>query len=446
MIQKNNFLLLAFLLLLCGDKALGQTVADKILAIVGDKIILQSEIEVLFIQAKSTNPATPASYRCDLLQQKMLEKMLITQALRDSLQISEGEVESNLDRRIRYFVSMLGSKEKFEAYYKKSIEEMKDQFRDEIRDGLLAQQMQSTIAGSVKCAPVEVKNYFNALPLDSLPMFGASAELVEIARIPKVSSLQDSLALAKCKDLRLKLLNGSDFALLAKLNSQDPGSAKNGGDLGEMERGVLVPEFESVAFVLRDNELSEPVKTDFGYHLIQTLKNLGNRIKVRHILIKPEITTDDAIDCINQLDSIKKEIIKKTILFEDAVQKYSDESNSKSMNGILTDLQTGQIKYELSSMDADLRKAVDAGQIGDITDPLVYSQPNGDNAFRIVLIKNKTPEHRANLINDYQRIQEVASQDKQQKAMQNWVKDSKVKYYIWVDDEYKSCETLQQWF
>jgi peptidyl-prolyl cis-trans isomerase SurA len=291
-----------------------------------------------------------------------------------------------------------------------------------------------------------VRKYFNTIPADSLPMFGATAELLEIARIPKVSKQQDSIALAKCKELRAKILNGSDFALLAKLNSQDPGSAKAGGDLGEMERGVLVPEFESVAFSLRDNEISEPVKTPFGYHIIQTIKNLGNRIKVRHILIKAEITTDDAIQCINQLDSIKKAIEKGTILFEDAVQKYSDEATSKSMNGILADQQTGQVKYELSAMDADLRKAVMAGNVGDITEALVYSQPTGENAFRIVLIKNKKDEHKANLVDDYARIQEVATQEKQQKAMEKWVLEGKAKYYIWIDNAYKSCELLQPWF
>lgn len=420
-----------------------RTTLDKIVAVVGNKIILQSELEVLYLQSQQQNPALPESYKCDILQQKIFEKMLITQAQRDSLNVNEAEVESNLERRIRYFTQMLGGKEKFEQYYHKTVDEVKDQFRDEIRDQMYAQQMQSSIVAGIKISPSEVKKYFDKYSADSLPVFPASAEVLEIVKYPKVSRTQDSIALSKIQKIKQDILAGADFSSKAIVYSQDPGSAKTGGDLGEVERGVFVPEFEAVAFQLRDGEMSEPVKTQYGYHLIKMIKNYGNKIKVAHILIKANITADEQIATINLLDSLKQAINNKKITFEDAVRKYSDEEQSKSLNGIITDPQTGSTRYELQNMDADMSKQVKTLDYNQASEPLVITQQNGEQAFRIITIRKMIPEHKANLQDDYNRIAEVAQQDKQQDALETWTQDNLHNFYLYIDPEYTDCESLR---
>ena len=422
-----------------------EIVADKIVAVLSNKMILLSEIEVLHLQAKAENPSLPASYICDILQQKLLEKMLISQAQRDSINISESEVESNLDRRIRYFIQVLGGTEKFEAYYKKTTEEVKDQFREEIKDQLMAQQMQNNIIATVKISAAEVRDYFHKYPIDSLPIFPTTVELLQIVKKPKVSPAQDSLALNKIKTIREEILNGADFGSKAILYSQDPGSAKKGGDLGEVARGVFVPEFEAIAFTLRDGEMSGPVRTEYGWHLIQTLKNNGGTIKVRHILIRPQVTTDDAIKAIEFLEGLRTNILSNKTTFDDAVQRYSDDENSKSLGGYYIDAETGGTEIELNYLDPSMRTEVEKLNLQEISQVIVSEEQGGTQVFRIIKIIKKNPEHKANLNDDFTKIQNVALQEKHQKALEEWVYETKDKNYIWIAPEFADCEVLSKW-
>ncbi|MCS6818429.1 MAG: peptidylprolyl isomerase, partial [Chitinophagales bacterium] len=299
---------LLFVLLLMYDfsKSHAQIIADKVVAVVGDNPILLSEIEQQYVQAKAqSDEPLSENFKCEVFDRLLLEKLFLAQAKIDSITVNPDEVEAELDRRIRYFTSIFGSREKLEEYYGKTISELKDDFRSDIENQLIADKMRNKALGNLKVSPAEVKEYFNSIPKDSIPYFNSELELAQIVMFPKVNETQKEIARNKLEKIRQDILNGADFSLQAILYSEDPGSSSEGGDLGYIERGELVPEFEAVAYRLREKELSEIVETPFGYHLIMVDEKRGERLRVRHILIKPKLTQADYLACKNTMDSIK---------------------------------------------------------------------------------------------------------------------------------------------
>ena len=300
-----------------------QTLIDQVVATVGNQIILRSDIEKQYMQYLAQGGEAAEEARCGIFDQLILSKLMVNQAAIDSVDVPEAQVESELDRRMRFYVRQIGSEQKLEEYFKTTIRQLKVELRDMIRDQLLVQTMQGKITKDVTATPNDVREYFNSIPPDSLPYIDAELEVAQIVRRPPVSDAERKAVRSRLEEFRKKILAGEDFAVYAALYSQDPGSAKKGGELGFFERGTMVPEFEATAFNLKPGEISPIIETKFGFHVLQLVERRGDQINVRHILLVPKTGDDDLIKCVNTLDSIRQQINKGSITFEDAALKYS---------------------------------------------------------------------------------------------------------------------------
>jgi peptidyl-prolyl cis-trans isomerase SurA len=419
---------------------------DKVVGVVGDNIILLSDVEVQIQQAKAQGEVINDRLRCTIFDQLLLEKFFLAQAQLDSVYVSEDDVEAELDKRIRYFISTsFGSQQKLEEYYGKSTADLKDDFRKDIRNQMLAEKMQGKIYGNIKTTPSDVRVFYDDIPKDSLPYFNAEIELSQIVIKPKASQEAKDYALYKANQLRDEILKGGDFAIKAKLNSEDPGSKKEGGDLGFITRGEMVQEFEAGAFKLKEGEVSEVIETQFGYHVIQCLERKGERIHVRHILITAPITSIDEQSAIRMLDSVSKMINSGAMTFEEAVKEYSEDDQSKSNRGDIINQNTGTSYFEMSELDGSLLFSMSDLKKGQLSQVSPFEAPDGKKAFRIIRIKSESEPHVANLKQDYSKIQNACKQAKQQEALVKWIQEKRGDAYIMIDEEYQSCDNSSKW-
>lgn len=427
-------------------KANDTLLVDKVLATIGDNIILHSDIELQYNQLATENPSVTEDFKCAIFDQMLNQKLFLQQAKVDSVVIGEDEIQSELDRRIRYFTQMIGSVEKLEEYYGKSIIEIKDEFQKDIADQLLAQKMQGNIFGKIQVTPSEVKEYFKRIPKDSVPYYNAQVEIGQIAIKPEVAVEQKQLAIEKIEGILARARKGENFATLATIYSEDPGSAAKGGDLGYVGRGELVTEFEGAAFRLQPGEISDIVKTKYGYHVIKMEDQKGERIRVSHVLIKPKTTTYDLQNAITYLDSIRKLIIDKQITFEKAVDKFSKDDDSKQQGGLLINQQTGNSSFEISQLEKSVYFAIDKLNVGDISEPKIYLNAEGEQAVRILMLRSETQAHIANLEDDYYKIKAMALQEKQQRELLKWTSLKIENTHVKLAEDYRECPNLKHWF
>lgn len=415
---------------------------DKIDAIVNDKIILRSDIENQLDLLNLRGEGEEIS-RCELMEQLVYNKILTTQALRDSLPLGSDEVEEELTRKINYFISVAGSQEAFEEYYKKTVSQIKDDYRDDIREQMLAARMRSKILEDIQVTPSEVKAFFDKLSRDSLPYFDATMELQQIVMKPRVSDFQQKAAREKAEGILARIKSGESFELLASLYSEDLASAQDGGLLDWAPRGTYVKDFEAAAFKLKANEVSELVQTPFGYHIIQMIERRGDMIQVRHILIRPQSTSKDAEYAQNKLDSIRNDILEGKITFFSAVKEFSQDDQSKNVGGYVLNYETGGTILEVNKMDPTLYTLVDTMSVGAITPPTMYQADDGSIAFRIVKLVAKVDAHVADIRVDYDKIQNAARNDKETEILDRWFGKNIKKTYLMIADDYKDCEALR---
>ncbi|HQD11790.1 MAG TPA: peptidylprolyl isomerase [Chitinophagales bacterium] len=415
---------------------------DKIDAIVNDKIILRSDIENQLDLLNLRGEGEEIS-RCELMEQLVYNKILTTQALRDSLPLGSDEVEEELTRKINYFISVAGSQEAFEEYYKKTVSQIKDDYRDDIREQMLAARMRSKILEDIQVTPSEVKAFFDKLSRDSLPYFDATMELQQIVMKPRVSDFQQKAAKEKAEGILARIKSGESFELLASLYSEDLASAQDGGLLDWAPRGTYVKDFEAAAFKLKANEVSELVQTPFGYHIIQMIERRGDMIQVRHILIRPQSTSKDAEYAQNKLDSIRNDILEGKITFFSAVKEFSQDDQSKNVGGYVLNYETGGTILEVNKMDPTLYTLVDTMSVGAITPPTMYQADDGSIAFRIVKLVAKVDAHVADIRVDYDKIQNAARNDKETEILDRWFGKNIKKTYLMIADDYKECESLR---
>jgi peptidyl-prolyl cis-trans isomerase SurA len=331
-----------FAMLLTGRLFAQPILVDKVVGIVDDRMILLSEIEAQYIQQKyQTTSTLPPDFKCIILNESLTEKLMVAQAEIDSVEVTDDEVESTLDRRIRAFAGMAGSIEKLEEYYGKSVIELKEEFRVQVREQLMADQERYKIVGEVKVTPSEVNSFFNKLPQDSLPYYNAEVQLGELIIFPKVSTAVREYSKQKITDLLNRVKNGEDFATLASAYSEDPGSAEKGGELGFVNRGELDPAFEAAAFSLKKpNDVSDVVESAFGFHIIQLIERRGDRINVRHLLIRPKTTTYDVQGSAKLMDSVYYLIQSGKYSFPEAVNKFSEDEATKTNGGMIVNPST----------------------------------------------------------------------------------------------------------
>ncbi len=443
---KNRYVLTVLIML---SGALGlkaqEVTADKIIAVLGENIILLSDVEGQYAQYISQGYAANEDVKCEILDGILTQKMLQNQAIVDSLKISESQVEDELTRRIAYFTAQIGSQEKLEQFLGKSIIEFKEDLREDIRAMILAQSMQAEITQNVFVTPSEVKDFYNKIPKDSLPYFNTEVEIAVITKKPKVSDRAKQEAKDKLEILRVRVAKGEDFATLAILYSQD-GSAKSGGELGFVGRGELVKAFEAVAFKLKPGELSTIVETEFGFHIVQLIERRGEQVNVRHILIKPTTDYNDLLLTKKEMDSVYFLIKENKMTFSEAAGKFSDDDATKNNGGILQNMNDGTSKIPTDQLDPGLFFVVENMKPGEVSEPALYRTNTNEQAYRMVYYISKTDPHQANLTDDYQKIQQAALTDKQSKAMSDWFQSKRDGTYLYLSDEYKNCEQLKVWY
>lgn len=450
------FLTIIMVLVAIATQAQRQQV-DKVIAVVGGNIILQSDIESQYklYQSQRQGIDEPENMRCIILEQLLANALLLAEAERDSVEVEDSEINTQLDSRINQILQYMNNDvTKFREYYNMRPSEMKDFMRDQMRDQLLLQRMQAQIMATVDITPKEVKEFFERIPRDSLPYFNSEVELAEIVIKPEVNAVEDARARKLARNLLLQIVEDSvDFGVLAKKYSDDPGSAALGGELGSQPRGTLVPAFEEAAYQLKKGEVSDVVKSVFGYHIIKLNERLGNTINCSHILIRPSVTNEDRQVAADYLDSIRNLIMIDTISFSSAIAQYSQEEFSKTRAGRIMNPMTGEGFFELGDIDPEIYFAIDGLVIGDVSKVIEYRTQSGQKQFRIVKLLNRTEPHVANLQDDYSKIRMAALEEKKNNYISSWV-DKKIKdNYIEIkvenlgvhSSETMACDGLQKW-
>lgn len=422
-----------------------QQIADEVEAVVGDEIILTSEIETQYYQYLSQGFTQGGEIRCKIMEDLLYQKLLINQAKLDSLEISDQELENELDKRIRYFIHQIGSQEKLEAFYGKTVVEIKSEFKEIVKDQLLSQKIQSGITTEVKVTPSEVRNFYNQFSKDSLPIIEAEVEIAQILIKPIISKEEQQSIIDKLNTFKNRIEHGEDFKMIATLYSDDAVSAKNGGELGFMGRGELVPEFEAAAFKLKENEISPVIKTEFGHHIIQLIERRGEQINVRHILLKPKVSSLQLMETKSKIEDIANQINNGMISFEDAVIKYSDDE-SKNNEGLLINPNSGTSMFVLKDLEPSLYFVIEKMEENEISAPFVMQTTDGSKAYQIVKLRKKKPTHYANLKDDYDKIQNVALSAKKQEKIDDWMKDKIQRTYISILGlQWNECNFKYNW-
>lgn len=443
----NLKLIIAFILSATLSNAQPQ-ILDKVVAIVGKNPLLLSEVETNLLQQKEKKDLTDAD-RCKVFEDLLFQKLLLAQADRDSIVVADAEVDNELTRRIQYYVGMLGSEEKFEEFYGKRISVFKDELRDDVKDQLLAQKMQQKVTGETKLTPSEVRTFYNTLPLDSLPLVNSELEIGHIVRRPPISDEAKKAVRDQLEVYRQRVVNGESMSVIAALYSEDPGSAKNGGRYESVMRGQMVPEFEAVAFRLKQGEVSEIFETSYGYHFMQLVARKGESVDVRHILMAPKISQIEFLRAKEELDSIRQLIVSGQIKFADAALKFSTDKDTKQNGGILINPAANSSKWELDEigqMDQNLVFMLENQmKVGDVSPIIQYVGTDAKQAWRIVYLKSRTEPHKANMQDDYIKLLNMATFERQKKSIKDWITKKSKTTYIKIDSEFNSCKLEYNW-
>jgi peptidyl-prolyl cis-trans isomerase SurA len=421
-------------------------VADKIIGQVGNKIILQSDVDEMFNQQKSADANTSDTVKCEIFYNLMAQQILIEQASRDSVVVSDDEVEGTLDNRIRGMVQQYGSTEAFEeANGGRTVYQLKEQYRSFFKDKAIADKMQGTIMEKVKITPQEIDQFYKSLPKDSLPPFPASVEMGQIVITPKVDPEVDRLAKEKLEGIRKEIVeNGKSFATMAGIYSMD-GTRDNGG-LMNINRKEVDQQFAAAAFRLQPGEISQVVRSKFGYHIIQMINRKGEEAELRHIIIVPEITNSDLQKTLKRLDSIRADLVAGKISFAEAVGKYSTDEQSKMTGGMVYDA-NGNSTLSIDGMDKDMAAATGQMKVGEYSQPQIFvdNPQTNSRATRILYMKNRTDPHILNLKDDYAKIQQGALSKKQNEYLNKWITERIGNYFIRIDENYQSCNAMKSW-
>ncbi len=447
-LARLTFCVSAFLGLTTQMDAQQPLILDKVLAQVGTEVILQSEVEEFYAYQKANYGKMPPNARCAILDNLLLKALLVSEAKLDTLIIvSDDEVEDQLNRRIDEILAMMnGDASIFEEYYGKTINEVKSEMRDDIRNQALGDRMQQKVVSDTKITPAEVKIFFDNIPKDSLPFFSSEVEISEIVSFPVVNAEEKRKAQEKLQKLKDRIQAGEDFAVIAKTYSDDPGSARNGGDLGWQKRGNFVQEFEEAAYRLDEGELSPIIESSFGLHLIQMLERRGNSFHTRHILIKPEITEPDIERTRQLLDSVRTEILAGKLSLEMAVKRYSDkEIQSYNNGGRVMNPKSGNTFFEVADVETDVFFVIDSLKPGGISSPMKFRREDDKIGFRLVQLNSRSAPHKANLQQDFSKIKAAAVEKKRNDFLNNWIRDKVDTTYIDIDPAYQNCEILQRW-
>ncbi len=425
-------------------EAQNNTVVDKIIAKIDNHIILRSDVEIGYQQMLSSGQTLPPDAKCEIFKSLVVNKILVAKADIDSIIVAADVVESELDRRMQYFIAQAGGRNKLEQTLGKSVTQLKAGLRDQVREQLVTQQVRQTITEDIGVTPDEVRKYFKNLPKDSIPFLSAEVQAGQIVKYADVSPAEKEKVKKQLFDIKQRLLDGEDFASLARTYSEDFGSRARGGDLGWAGRGTMVPEFEATALRIKENKISDPIESEFGYHLIQLLERRGNRFHARHILIRPKSTETDVERAIQFMDSIKNLMLIDSLTFEKAAKEFSDDPPTRANSGYFQDSNTGSSIVSTDDLDPVIFFILDTMKVGNITAPLPFRSEDGKQAVRLIYYKSYAPPHYANLKDDYQKIYNAAQEYKNYSVLEEWLNKAKKQVFIDIDPAYEGCDIINK--
>lgn len=424
-----------------------KTKVDGVVGVVGDYIILDSDIDKSFIELRSQGADVKEISRCQMLGKLLEDKLYAHQAIQDSIVVTDTEVNQKLDEQVSYMVEQLGSMEKVVQYFRKTNEQ---DFRTElfeiIKTNKLTAEMQKKIVDEVTITPEEVRDFYKKLPKEDLPVFGAEMEIAQIVIKPEISKEAKQAVIDQLKGFRKDILeNGASFFTKAVLYSEDPGS-KNAGGYYKMNRKTqFVKEFKDVAFSLQEGEVSEPFETEFGYHIIQVDKIKGQDVELRHIVIAPKATAEATKAAKEKADKVRAQILKKELTFAEAARQFSDEKETKNDGGVLTNPKTQDTRFELTKMDPSMYGIVANLKDGEISYPVTDEDRTGAKFYKIMTVANRFEEHTADYAKDYLRLKELALKEKQLKAIAKWSEEKIKETHIKINGEYRDCAFTNNW-
>ncbi|HNR15321.1 MAG TPA: peptidylprolyl isomerase [Chitinophagaceae bacterium] len=449
MLITKKILTACFLTLAIITSAQGQpkkVIADKIAGIVGDRIILYSDIKNSLADIVRQGGTVPENGECLLMEQAIISKVLMLQAMKDSLPVTDEEVEADLDNRIRTYINQLGSQEALEEIAGKTIYQIKDDARESVKEQKLAQAMQRKIVDNVRITPIEVKAYFDKIPKDSLPFYESELEICQIIIYPKPSRELEQYIVGEMNNYKKQIeMKVTTFEQLAKKVSEDPGSRDRGGQyqINRTEK-TWDPVFMSTAFRLKEGEISPPVKSKFGFHIIQMVQRNGDDAIVRHILRIPPVTEEEIGQARRKLDTVRSKIIAGTIGFNEAASKYSDDEAAKYTGPCITDRE-GSTFVTIDMLDKDMVAMLGKMKVGDYSQPTAFESEQGKKGVRVVYLKSRSQPHRMNMQDDYSKISNFALEEKKSKTMEKWLKNKLPSYYVMIDPAIaEECPQLQK--
>lgn len=455
MIQKTLGTLTVFIITCCAALGQGQVI-DKVVAQVGDHIILLSDIENQKIQMKLSGSEVPANADCVLLEELMYRRLLVNQAEVDSVEVSDEQVEAEIESRFRMIEAQManarddkGRPMTIEGFYGKTKTQIREDMREPIRRNLKEQEVERKITADVSVSPREVEQFFNRQPIDSLPFINTQMAFQQIAIFPEITKADKELAYRKLQDIRKEIVEGGkDFERMARLYSMDPGSAPTGGKI-EATRGMMVKPFEATAYSLKEGEVSEVFETEYGYHIMKLLSRRGDDYIALHILIIPEFSRENLAKASARMDECYSKLKNNEISWDDAVRLYSNDPNTKENHGIITNPITGEQKWDIediNQVDPQMFQLTDGLQKGQFTAPSFYGDFNErKEGIRIVRLLERTTPHRTNLKDDYVLIRNAAENEKKQKAIYEWTASHIKGAYIRIDESYSGCNFVNNW-
>ncbi len=425
-------------------------VADAIIAKIGDKIILKSDIDnaIADYKRQGQDVQLPPNPDCAFLEGQLVQKILVLQAEKDSITISGDDIDALLDNQIRYFINQYGSQEVLEQIAGKTVYQLKEDLRQPFTERQLADKMRNKILENVRITPTEVKAYFDKIPKDSLAFYESELEVGQIVLYPKANADVENYITDQLLSIKKQVESGQKkFADLAKIYSQDPGSKDNGGQYSiNRNDKQWDPTFLAAAFKLKEGQISPVIKSKFGLHIIQMVSRAGDDAVIRHILIIPSVTDAEVKTAKAKLDSIRSKIVAGTITFNEAVNKYSEDDNTKYSAGRIISPATGATSVSIDQLDKDIVVNLKNMKAGDVSQPLSYTDERGRTAVRLVYFISQTQPHRENLKDDYDKVAQRALAEKKQSAMDTWFKQHIADFYIDIDDQYRKCGNLSAWW
>lgn len=423
-------------------------VIDEIVWIVGDEAILLSEVESQYRTMQTQGERINGDPYCVIPEQLAIQKLFLNQAVIDSVTVTDSEVLSNVENRINYFINAIGSREKVEEYFDMPIARLREELTVNVHDQLVVEAMQNKLVQDIKITPADVRRFYANYPSDSLPYVPVQVE-VQIIRVnPFIPQQEIDDIKARLREYSDRVTRGDvEFSTLAVLYSEDPNSARRGGDLGFFSRGEMVPEFSAVAFSLNDpKKVSKIVETEFGYHIIQFVERRGDRINCRHILLRPRPSNEELNNTVARMDTLRKDILDGVVTFDEAVQYVSQDKETRNNKGLMfvnSDGVTMTTKFRMDQLPQDIAKVVDTMEVGEISEPFVMiDQKLGKEVVAIVKLRARIPGHKANISNDFQTLKAIVEERKRSERIDNWIREKQKTTYIRIKEGWDDCEFM----